>query len=106
MFRVARRVLAGIRALFRRVQAEQDLDEELASYLDAAVERHVRAGLSREAATRAARIELGSATAVRQQVHEAGWESRVDAWSLNLRDAWRALRRAPGVALIAIGMLS
>ena len=106
MLRIARRVLAGIRILFRRDQVDQDLDEELASYLDTAVERHMQAGMSREAATRAARIELGSATAVKQQVREAGWESRFDAWSLNLRDAWRALRRAPGVALIAIGMLS
>jgi hypothetical protein len=106
MFRVARGVLAGLRTLFRRERVERDIDEELASYVDIAIERHLRAGLSREAATRAARIELGSATAVKQQVREAGWESRVDAWSMNLRDAWRALRRAPGVAVIAIGTLS
>jgi putative ABC transport system permease protein len=106
MFRVARRVLAGLRALFRHERVEQDLDEELASYIDIAIERHIRAGLSREAATRAARLELGSATAVKQQVREAGWESRIDVWSMNLRDAWRALRRAPGVAVIAMGTLS
>jgi putative ABC transport system permease protein len=106
MLRVARRVVAGMRALLRRDQVDQDLDEELQAYLEAAIDRHVAAGMSREAATRVARIELGSTTVVKQHVREAGWESRFDAWTLNLRDAWRALRRAPGVALIAIGTLS
>src|SRR5688500_14836393 len=100
------RIAGGLRALFVLTRDERELDDELRGYLAAAAEQHVRAGLSREAATRAARIELGSATSVKQQVREAGWESRFDAWSLNLRDAWRALRRAPGVAVIAIGMLS
>jgi predicted permease len=106
MRRRVSRLLGGIRALLRRDQVEHELDEELASYLHEAVERHMRAGLSRQAAARAARIELGSTTAVKQQVRETGWESRIDAWWLNLRDAWRALRRAPGVALIAVATLS
>ena len=106
MIRATRRLLAGIRALIRRQQAEKDLDEELASYLEAAIDRHMRGGMSREAATRAARIEIGSGAAVKQQVREAGWESRIDALWLNLRYASRTLRRAPGFALIAIGTLA
>jgi putative ABC transport system permease protein len=106
MLRAAHRVLAGIRALLRRDQSDRDLNEELAAYFDAAVARHMNAGLSQEAATRVARIEIGSRAAVRQQVHEAGWESRIDALWLNLRYAGRTLRRAPAFALIAIGTLA
>ena len=101
-FRVARRALAGIRTLFHRDQVEQDLDEELRAYLDAAIERHMQAGLSREAATRAARIELGSTTAIAQRVREAGWESALESIWQDLRLATRGLRRSPGFALVAI----
>jgi putative ABC transport system permease protein len=97
-----RRLVAGIRALARRERADQDLNEELTSYLDAAIERHLAAGLSREAATRAARAEIGSTAALTQRVREAGWESVLESISLDLRLALRGLRRSPGFTLVAI----
>jgi putative ABC transport system permease protein len=106
MLRAARHLIAGLRSLLRRGHDDQDLDAELQAYLDAAIARHIQSGMSREAALRAARIELGSATAVKQQVREATWESHLDAWSLNVRYAWRGLRRSPGFALVAVGTLA
>jgi rRNA pseudouridine-1189 N-methylase Emg1 (Nep1/Mra1 family) len=72
MPRFLRRVIGAMGALLHRDRVDRDLDEELKGYLDAAIERHVQTGLSREAATRAARVEIGSTTALRQGVRDAG----------------------------------
>jgi hypothetical protein len=53
-------LLHGLRALFHKKQVEQEMEEELRGYLDAAVKEKRRSGLSREQALRAARVEMGS----------------------------------------------
>src|SRR5688572_29713978 len=53
------RLLNGIRALFRGGSADEELDAELHAFLEAAVDEKIRSGMSREQATRAARLELG-----------------------------------------------
>jgi predicted permease len=102
MLRLLCRLLAGLRALLHRAQVERDLDEELRAYHEAAIARHMKAGLTREAATRAARLELGSTTAVKQHVREAGWESRLEDFWHDARYSVRTLRKSPGFTAVAV----
>jgi len=87
-------------------RSEQDLDEELQSYLEIAVEEKMRRGLSREEATRAARVEFGSVEAVKDNVRDVGWEAGVERLWRDVRYAARTLRRSPVFSLIAVATLA
>ena len=100
--RPLRRMVAGFAGLWRREQLAKELDEELRAYFEAAVEQHMRSGLSREQAERAARRELGSAAAVKDHVHDVGWESVAESVWLDARDGARGLIRSPGFSLTVV----
>ena len=100
------RVIDGFRSLFGRTRVEQELDAELRDFLETAVEQKMRAGLSREDAGRAARLELGSVAAVKDRVRDAGWESVLESVWQDVRYGARMLWRSPGFAAIAIGILA
>jgi putative ABC transport system permease protein len=97
-----RNLTSGLRGLFRKRQVERELDEELREYLDAAVIEKMRRGMNREKALRAARIELGSAESVKEQVRAASWETVVETLWQDLKFSVRLLRLNPAFAAAAI----
>jgi predicted permease len=97
-----RHLFHGLRALLRRRELEQDLDDEIRAYIDAAVERNLASGMSQEEAVRAARLSVGSVAATKDAVRDVGWESRLESIWQDVRHALRGLRRSPGFAAVAI----
>ena len=101
MFRI-QTIVSGIRALFRKKQVEQEIDEELRGYLDAAVKEKMRSGMSYERALRAARVEMGSVETVKEEIRSAGWESSVESLWQDLRYGLRQLKRNPGFTAVVV----
>jgi putative ABC transport system permease protein len=97
-----RTLARGLRALARPAAADQDAADEVAHFLHEAAAEHRTRGLSDDAALRAARLELGSPTGVREQVRRFGWENGVEAFFGDLRYAGRRLRAEPGFSAVAV----
>ena len=70
-----RQVSRGVRVLFHRNAADREIADEVESYLEQATAAWREQGLAPEDARRAARLEMGSPMAVREQIREYGWEN-------------------------------
>jgi putative ABC transport system permease protein len=99
---ILRNLASGLRALFRKKQVEREMDEELRGYLDAAAKDKMRSGMGYEQALRAARVEMGSVDAVKEEIRSAGWESTLETLWQDVRFALRMLRKSPAWAAVAI----
>ncbi len=97
-----RQLTRGIRALINRSQVDRDIGDEVQHYLDQATAAHIAGGYSPEEARRAARIELGGVTHVREQVRSVGWEHLVETAYTDLRYGARRLRSEPVFTAVAV----
>src|SRR4051812_16836231 len=100
------RAIGGFRALVQKTRAEQELDEELRQFLEMTAEQKASSGISRDAAIRAARVEMGSVEAVKDRVRDIGWESVVESVWQDVRFAFRMLRKTPAFTAAAIATLA
>jgi putative ABC transport system permease protein len=97
-----RQVTRGLRALLNRAAVDRDVTDEVHHYFDQATDAWIARGLSPHEARRAARLELGSTTAVSEQVRAYGWENAVGTVFTDLRYAARRLRAGPGFTAITV----
>ena len=78
--------------LLRRRGREAELDEELRFHLEEEAEERQAAGLSDEAARRAARRHLGNVTSVHENTRAAWTWTFLEQFAQDLRYALRAMR--------------
>jgi putative ABC transport system permease protein len=92
----------GVRALTHPAAADRDVADELHDYLDRATAEYVARGLEPEEAARAARLELGNATSITQEIRESRWENLIETLIADLRYAARRLVAEPGFAAVTV----
>jgi predicted permease len=101
-----RRLIAGFKALIGRHRLEQELDLELRTYLEMSIGEKMRAGMARDDAIRAARVEVGSLEAVKDHTRDVGWEAQLESIWRDVRHAVRTLRRSPAFSAVAVVTLA
>src|SRR6266436_9546168 len=97
-----RQIARGLRVLINRTAADNDLSEEVQHYLEQSTAAHLARGLSLGEARRAARLELGHVTTVREQVRASGWENLLPTLFADLRFATRQLHANPGFTAVTV----
>ncbi len=97
-----RQLARGLRVLTNRTAADNDLSDEVQHYVEQSTAAHIARGLSPEEARRAARLEIGNLTAVREQVRASGWENLLATLFADLRFATRQLHANPGFTAVII----
>ena len=100
------RWLSRFTSLFRNLshqqKNEQELDQEVSSYLDLLTEEKIRGGIAPEAARRAARLELGGVEQVKEQVRDVRAGIWLETVLQDVRYGGRVLRNNPGFSLLVV----
>jgi putative ABC transport system permease protein len=91
-----------VRRAYRRLQAfltgaaiEQDMDDEMRLHMDLLAEDYERSGMSREAASRAARRRFGNLSRIQEQSRDIRGAGILEDLKRDLLYAARTLRRSP-----------
>jgi predicted permease len=93
-------------AVFRPARLDADLNAEIASHLDAAIEDNLRLGMTPEEARRRALVRFGTVASAMEQQREARGLPALDLLRQDLRFTLRTLRRDPAFAAIVVLVLA
>ena len=99
-------MVARVRELFGGERLERDLSDELQTHLDYLTDEHVRRGLSRDEARRAAYRDLGGLEQTREMVRDRRGLPFLETFGRDVRIGARLLTKAPGFTAAAVCTLA
>lgn len=91
-----------LRSLFRKQEADRDLDEEIQFHLQNQIDEYVAQGMDREEAYYAARRSLGRLQQVTEECREMRNVNFLENVGQDLHFGFRMMRRSPGFTLLAV----
>ena len=89
-------------AASRRTRFEDEMRAEMEFHLQARIDDLIATGLSAADARRQARLEFGTADAIKDDCRESRGLRFVDTTGQDVRFAWRMMRKSPGFTVAAI----
>jgi putative ABC transport system permease protein len=92
--------------LLRRERVDADIDAELRSHVEMAVEDAMRAGVPEAEARRAARLRFGNPVTVKETTMGSDAALGLESLGRDVRYALRQLKKAPGFAAVVIVTLA
>ena len=100
------RLASIVRWIFRRNQAERDLNDELQTFVDMAAADEIRDGATGAEARRRAAVQLGGMEQAKERVRGARHGAWLDVAGRDVRYGLRQVRRNPAFSAIAIATLA
>ena len=106
MMHFVREALNRLRSFFRKEPLDRELNAEMASHIEMAIEENVRRGLPLEEARRHALVQFGGVQQARERHRESRGLPWLDVLTQDLRFTFRTLRRDRAFAIVAVLILA
>src|ERR1700755_2741611 len=105
MIHLARETVNRLRSFFRKEPLDHELNEEMASHIEMAVQENVRRGLPAGEARRQALAQFGGVQQARERHRDSRGLPWLDVLAQDLRFTLRTLRREIGFTVVAVLIL-